>query len=131
MLLACCSCCILSSQPDFRAQQCAIEEQIKGSLNEKHHHIIYYPKFHCKLNHIEHFWCASKAYARNVCDYTLDGLQKHVPEALASVRNSTILTNYHQCRQKMNFYRQGIKYGSSDWVERTSHQKVTIPGENR
>ena len=48
---------------------------------------------------------------------SLDGLYKHVPEALASMRNWTILANYHQCQCKIDFYHQSIKYGLSDWVE--------------
>lgn len=66
-----------------------------------------------------------------MCDYTLDGLRKHVPEALANVRNFTILGNYQQCRQKMDLYCQGIEYSSSVWKEKTSHQRVTVPGEDR
>ena len=79
-------------QPDFIAQQCEIEEKIEGLSN--HYRVLYYPKFHCELNHIEYFWCHSKRYARESCDYTINGLRWHVPDALAQVRNSTILGSF-------------------------------------
>ena len=55
MLLACCAKCLLLVQPDFQAQQCKIEVSITGSPNKKYHIVMYYPKYHFELNHIEHF----------------------------------------------------------------------------
>jgi len=116
-------------QPDFIAQQCEIEEKIEGLSN--HYRVLYYPKFHCELNHIEYFWCHSKRYARESCDYTIDGLRRHVPDALAQVRNSTILGSFESCMKKMELYRQGIAYGAEEWKKLTSHQKVYLPGDDR
>ena len=100
-------------QPDFIAQWCEIEEKIEDLSNC--YRILYYLKFHCELNHIEYFWCHSKRYARESCDYTIDGLRRHVPDALAQVRNSTILGSFESCMKKMELYRQGIAYGSGEW----------------
>lgn len=47
----------MSVQPDFLQQKCEIEEKITASPNGAYPKIIYYPKFHCELNHIEYFWC--------------------------------------------------------------------------
>jgi hypothetical protein len=69
---------------------------------------MYYPKFHCELNHIEYFWCHSKWYARENCDYIIDGLWKTIPLALQNVKNSTILGNYKNCMQKMELYHRGL-----------------------
>lgn len=33
------------------------------SANGKHHLVMYYPKYHCELDHIEHFWCSAKKWA--------------------------------------------------------------------
>lgn len=60
----------MSIQPDFLQQKCEIEEKSTASPNGAYHKVIYYPKFHCELNHIEHFWCNGKDYARMKCDYT-------------------------------------------------------------
>ncbi len=65
-------------QPGFLQQKSEIEEKIKASPNDAYLKVIYYPKFHCELNHIDHFWCNGKNYARIECDYTFDRLRKHV-----------------------------------------------------
>ena len=52
--------CLLSVQPDFVSQKCEIVESITKSTNGKHHLVIYYLKYYCELNHIEHFWYNAK-----------------------------------------------------------------------
>ena len=128
----CCTRQLLAIQPDFASQLCAIEEQIQhfpGS--EERHRVMYYPKFHCELNHIEYFWCHSKWHARENCNYSIDGLRKAVPLALHSVKNSTILGNYKSCMRKMELYRRGVSYGTVEWKNLTCHQKVYVQGEDR
>ena len=87
--LDCCARRLLSLQPDFMAQVCEIQEKIEAASSK--HRVLFYPKFHCELNHIEYFWCNSKRYARENCDYTIEGLRENVPAALAHVSNDTIL----------------------------------------
>lgn len=130
-LLDCCARRLLSVQPDFLSQKCEIEESITQSKDGKHHFVMYYPKYHCELNHIEHFWCSAKQWARENCHYTLDDLRRRVPRALASVSNKTILAYYHRCQRKMDLYREGIVYGSSTWKTRTTHHKPTNKDEDR
>ena len=74
MLLACCAKRLLLVQPDFQAQKFEIEESITGLPNGKHHIVMYYLKYHSKLNHMEHFWCSTKKWAQENCQYTLDDL---------------------------------------------------------
>jgi transposase len=105
--------------------------EIEEVLESQSHRALFYPKFHCELNHIEYFWCHSKRYARENCDYTIEGLREHVPASLAHVRNSTILACYWSCIKKMDLYRRGIAYGSKEWKSHTSHQKPYAPGEDR
>jgi len=31
---------------------------------EAGHEVIFYPKYHCKLNYIEYYWAAVKRYTR-------------------------------------------------------------------
>ncbi len=125
----CCARRLLSMQPDFLAQRSEIEERIQGESGR--HLTLYYPKFHCELNHIEFFWCHSKRYAREGCDYSIEGLRQNVPNALASVKNSTILSCSKSCLEKMDHYRRGIAYGSTEWKRLTSHQKIYLPGDDR
>ena len=110
-------------------QKCEIEERLESSPGQ--HRVLYYPKFHCELNHIEYFWCHSKRYARENCDYTIDGLRDNLPIALAQVRSTTILGCYNSCMKKMELYRQGVAYGSDQWKKLTSHQKIYLPGDDR
>jgi len=71
----CCARRLLSVQPDFKAQKGELEESLEKSGL---HRVMFYPKFHCELNHIERLWCHGKKYARENCDYTLDGLWRNV-----------------------------------------------------
>lgn len=73
--IECCARQYLSIQPDFLAQKCEIEEVIKNSSEGQYHMVLYYPKFHCELNHIEHYWCHCKAYARHHCEYSLENFE--------------------------------------------------------
>ena len=86
-LLKCCAHRLLSVQPDFMSQKCEIEESIIKSTNEKHYLMMYYPKYYCKLNHIKHFWCSARKWARNNYNYSLDDLCRYVPRALTNVPN--------------------------------------------
>jgi hypothetical protein len=108
------------------AQKGEIEE-----ILESEHRVIFYPKFHCELNHIEYFWCHSKRYAREHCNYTIDGLRENVPTALAHVASKTILGNFNSCLKKMDLYWRGVAYGSGEWKKLTSHQKTYSPGDDR
>lgn len=53
----------LSIQPDFHEQKCKIEESITNAANRKHHIVMYYLKYYCELNYIEHFWFSAKKWA--------------------------------------------------------------------
>ncbi len=64
-------------------------------------------------------------------NYTLDGLQKYIPQALTSVKSFIIFGCYDRCRQKMQIHRESVTYGSSEYVKKTSHQKINILGKER
>lgn len=113
------------------AHWCEIEESIASSANSKHHIVLYYPKYYCELNHIEHFWCNAKKWARENCQYSLDDLCRRVSLALASVPNHIILAYYYCCQNKIKLYQEGIKYGSSQWKAHTAHHKPTNKDEDQ
>jgi hypothetical protein len=58
----CCALCILAVvQPDF-ANEISLLEQV---VRKAGHQVIFYPKFHCKLNIIVYFWAAVKRYTQS------------------------------------------------------------------
>lgn len=130
-IIGCCACRLLSVQPDFSSQKCEIEESINNSSHGRHHLVYYYPKYHCELNHIEHFWCSAKQHAQFECKYNLNALRQRVPLALASVSNKTCLSYFHRCQRKMDLYQEGLSYGSLSWKARIAHQKPTNTKEDR
>ena len=77
-LLDCCACRLLLVQPDFVSQKCEIKESIIKSINRTYHLVMYYPKYHCELNYIEHFWFSAKKWVRKNCNYSLDDLCQYV-----------------------------------------------------
>ena len=66
---------ILSIQPDFLLSKSAIEESIIG-INEAftHYKVLFYLKFYCEINHIEHFWYNRKYWIRRNYKYSIERL---------------------------------------------------------
>jgi hypothetical protein len=58
----------LASRP--RDSQKSLLEEIAEAEGQK---VTFYPKFHCEFNYIEIYCGASKHYARNNCNYSLNG----------------------------------------------------------
>lgn len=118
----CCARTILAAQEDFRAQKGRIQEEVEG----RGHHCLFYPKFHCELNFIEPYWGAAKRYTRDNCDYSLNGLRKTVPAALASISEVSILRYYNKCMRIMDAYKANLSYGTKEFRDRVyrSHRRV-------
>ena len=131
MIIACCARSLLSTQPDFMAQKSEIEERFQGKPDDPTRHpVVYYPKFHCELNHIEYFWCDCKFYTHKNCTYTIEGLREIVPQALRQVKHSTIIGYFNNCMRKIDGYREGVEYDSLQWKTLTSHQKPWNKGND-
>lgn len=65
------------------------------------------------------------------CNYILDDFRRRVPQALASILNHTILIYYLQCKYKMDFYQEGINYGSLSLKIYITYYKLTNKDEDR
>jgi hypothetical protein len=78
-------------------------------VQKRGHQIIFYPKYHCELNWIEMVWGRVKQKVRGACDYTLAGLTKNVPAALAAVNAELrLLRRYaRKAARYMSAYREG------------------------
>jgi hypothetical protein len=83
----------MATQRDFQEQKCRLQQEHDAAGQEG----IFYPKFHYELNFIEHFWCSCKAYTRDHCTFTTQGLPKILPEAIKSVSTTIINRYYHRC----------------------------------
>lgn len=116
----CCATALLQSQRDFKEQTGRLQEEVEAAG----HLVIFYPKFHCELHFIERFWCASKHYTRENCEYSLNGLRKTLPAAFKSISTATINRYYHLCCRIINAYIDGHKYGTKAFAERKSHRQV-------
>ena len=71
-------------------------------------------------------WCASKHYARENCEYNLNGLRKTLPAAFKSVSTASINRYYQHCCRIIEAYIEGHKYGTEAFVQRAykSHRRV-------
>ena len=76
--------------------------------------VMYYPKFHCKLNYIEYFWYNRKSWTKKHCKYSIEDLGKDIPRVLTQIKRSTILGHYTSCHKKMELYREKIEYETSE-----------------
>jgi hypothetical protein len=98
----------MAAQRDFQEQKGRLQEELEVAGQE----VIFYPKFHCELNFIEKIWCSCKAYTRDYYTFTIQGLQKILPEAIKSVSTATINRYYHRCMSTFDVYFTGHTCGS-------------------
>jgi hypothetical protein len=103
----------MAAQKDFREQKGRLQEELEAAGQE----VIFYPKFHGELNFIEHFWCSSKWYVREHCEYSLESLRRILPEALKSVSEATTNRYYHRCMRILNAYDSGFHYGTKTFKD--------------
>jgi hypothetical protein len=118
----CCARKILAKEQDFREQKGRLQEEIEA----RRHKVIFYPKFHCELNPIESYWCKAKWYAREYCDYSLEGLRRTVPKALASVDKKSIWGFFNRSMRILEAYRDGLQYGCEEFKNRVykAHRRI-------
>jgi hypothetical protein len=118
------ACCArnLAAQRDFREQKGSLQAALEAGNQE----VIFYPKFHCELNFVEHYWCAAKWYTREHCDYTLNGLRKGVTEALYSFTSASVNRYFKRCMRVLDAYTDGLSYGTEAFKNRVykSHRQV-------
>ena len=88
------------------------------------HWVMYYPKFHCKLNHIKYLWYNRKSSTRRYCKYAIDGLKEDVSQALSQIKSSTISGHYNNYLKKMDLYKKKLVYGTGEWKKLISHKKI-------
>ncbi|RPA91703.1 hypothetical protein L873DRAFT_1780507 [Choiromyces venosus 120613-1] len=122
----CCARALLSSQPDFQAQKCQLQETLEAAG----HMVIFYPVYHFELNFIEYFWGRAKVYTRAHCEYSFPALVRIVPIALAQISDVLIWKYYQHTLRMMDAYRNNIVYGSEDFkkyvfTRYSSHRRIS------
>ena len=113
---------IISLQPDFLAQKCALQELVE----EADHVCIFYPKFHCELNFIEWYWGAAKRFAWENCNYSWAGLKQIVPRSLESVNLITIQKFARYSWHYIDLYGKGITGKLAEYAVKKykSHRRI-------
>ena len=117
----CCGRRIMELQPDFQEQKGLLEEEV----TRRGHLVMFYPKFHCELNWIEYFWGDGKRRTRQLCDYTLKGLRRTVPEVLESTEEVRIFRWFKKSSRIIGAYRDGLNYGTEEFKKAyKSHRRI-------
>ena len=102
---------VLEAERDFQDQKGRLQEEVEALG----HRVLFYPKFHCKLNFIERYWCRAKWFARENCGYDFEALKTTVPEALASVTNASIRGSYRLAVRTIDACSAGLCYGTEEF----------------
>ncbi len=121
----CCGRTLLKNQPDFKAQKIWLEEVV----NDKHHDLIFFPKFHCEFNFIEMFWCESKRETRLQCDYTWEGLKKTVPKVMNEISVIKIRRFARKCERYMDCYHKGLSPKLAEYACKKYRSHRCIPSD--
>jgi len=123
---SCCARALIAQEPDFKAQNSRLEEEVEliGHL------VHFFPKYHCELNFIEYYSGAAKHYACQRCGYTIRALRKIVPQSLNSVKSTVIREYWARTGRMMTAYREYSAYQSVDFKEKVtttyrSHRRVS------
>jgi hypothetical protein len=119
----CCACTYMSLQSDFQSQKNKLEEAalLHGHLS------LLYPKYHCELNWIEHFWGAAKWHTRKYCKYTIPDLRKRIPEGL-KYAECFIWRFWQRTWDIAQAYRDGVGWGAEKKYK--SHRRLYISTTN-
>jgi hypothetical protein len=88
-------------------QKTALEE----FLEAKGHVCRMLPKMHPELNPIESYWAMMKVYLREVCDYNVAGLRRHLPEAVKSVPIATVRRHFRRSARFRSLYHREAELG--------------------
>ena len=124
----CCARHVLAAEPDFQAHQMSLLEQ---AITDAGHSVLFYPKFHCELNAIEYYWGAAKHYTRENCDYSFPSLRIMVPASLESISSTTIWRFFKKTERMMDYYREGVQYGSEEFKKREQERHKIVYKSHR
>lgn len=81
--------------PEFRLDHLAMTQG---------HKILRTPQYHPELQPIEACWAVVKNYMADMCDFTMSGMRKNLPEAFAKVTNNTCAKVIAKVRQREDDY---------------------------
>ena len=92
----CCLVAMLSGESDFKEQKSLLVE-----LWEARGHLCrLIPKCHPEINAIEHRWAKAKDHTRKVCNCSMEGLRREVPQRSSRCARDHIRPNHPAVLQK-------------------------------
>ena len=112
---------VLEKMRDFKFQKIRIEELFLS----KGHREMFIPKFHCEVSPIKCVWCHAKRYTRAHCDYTFQGFEQTIEQALDSVNVEMIRKYFRKVRDYHRAYRNNRYRSAENFKKYKSHRRVT------
>lgn len=97
---------VLSKHQAFKSESRL--EKLARKYNGK---VIFVPKYHCELNHIEGLWCSMKHFTRQKSDQTFNTLLRLIPASRAHFFQNTIyLKWFRRFWRALDAYNKGQTY---------------------
>ena len=104
--VTCCLYHVLSNEPDSKSQKSWLSETVEKNPGCQ---LIFFTKFHCKLNFIEMVWAWAKAHHRSTYTYQYNDLKTGLPVTFDELMPIPFVRKaFDHCLRFMHGYGSGL-----------------------